>query len=640
MQQKPTLRFAVSFFLFTALWLGAAVANAQKVTPEDSLYVVSLYTKSNAEPNPQIGLQYADSMVNFSIKKKFSRGMAWGYRQKATVYSRMQQKGQAMYFIDKGIISAAKGRHYKELVNQLLFSSMARNEYAQYDRAFADVTKAVNIASKVKDTSLLGKSYTQLGRCYYAKQDLPKSMAYTEKALGLFRKSKDIEGIRETLTVLATANIEAEKYAQGLAQLKEVETIAPEVPMSPFRLPQLYGSIGWCYDKMGKNELAVSYYNKALEVIAQLGESLLVTEVVIKDNLGNLYLEQGKYELAEKYLNEALAGAMKAQTPDEFRSVYGHLGKLSFLKKQYKQAYEYQEKYRQYSDSVMNNEKMEALESLSVKFQTREVADKNKLLEKENALQKAQAEQEKAYSRLMLYVSIAVVLFLLTAILFGYYYFRQQSIITANKNNELNQKLLLTQMSPHFIFNSLDNIQGLIFDGQKQEAVNYLSKFSKLTRQILENSSENYITLEEERQMIENYIGIQQLLYQSKFGYTIDIDPAIDPESILLPPMLTQPFIENAIKHGLRDKSDHGQIGIRFYFEGEKLFVSISDNGRGFSDQPSGTNKSLAMKITNDRLRHIFKVKDFELHRQNTTDVQNVVNGARVYFEIPYLYEN
>lgn len=195
-------------------------------------------------------------------------------------------------------------------------------------------------------------------------------------------------------------------------------------------------------------------------------------------------------------------------------------------------------------------------------------------------------------------------------------------------------------MSPHFIFNSLDNIQGLIFDGKKQEAVSYLNQFSKLTRQILENSSENYITLEEERQMIENYIGIQQLLYQNEFDYSIDIDPAIDPETILLPPMLTQPFIENAIKHGLRNKSGRGQIDVKFYFEGDKFFVSVTDNGNGFGNSSPASHKSLAMKITNERLRHISKVKHFELHRQNTTDAQNVVNGARVFFQIPYLYEN
>jgi tetratricopeptide (TPR) repeat protein len=642
MQKHTSLQHYISLILLVIFWLNGTVANAQKISAKDSLYVVSLYLKSTAEPNPEIALQYADSMISFSTQKKFLRGNAWAYKQKARLYSFMKQTPQALYNIDKGITFAARGRYYKELINQLIFSSQIRNEYAFFDRAFSDVTKAIDIAAKIKDTTWLGKSYTQLGRCYYAKEDFKKAMEYDEKALALFRKSHDVESLRETLTALGTANIDAKNFQKGLAQLKEVETGNPEIPITPYRLPQLYGNIGWCYHRMGKEDLALQYYNMAFESIRQLGsnDNLIVAEVVLNDNMGSLYLGQGKYELAEQYLTKALAGAMKVKTPDDFRTIYGHLSELYKHKKQYKKALEYQILQQQYADSVMSQEKMEALENLSVKFQTREVEDKNTLLEKENALQKAQAEQEKSHRNLILYVSIAIVLFLLTAIIFGYYYFRQKSIIDANKASELRRKMLLTQMTPHFIFNSIDNIQSLIYGKQDKEAVNYLTKFSKLTRQILENSNENYITLEEELEMIRNYIGIQQLLYNNTFDCKIEVDESINPESILIPPMLTQPFIENAIKHGFKNGTQKGFIDIHFTLRGKELYFEITDNGVGFDTiNADKTTKSMAMKITTERLQDISK-KDFDLHKENTVDEKNNISGAKVSFGIPYIYEN
>jgi sensor histidine kinase YesM len=195
-------------------------------------------------------------------------------------------------------------------------------------------------------------------------------------------------------------------------------------------------------------------------------------------------------------------------------------------------------------------------------------------------------------------------------------------------------------MNPHFIFNSIDNIQSLIHHHQNQEAINYLAKFSKLTRQILENSNENFITLAEELVMIENYLSIQQLLYNNHFNFTITVAESIDADAILIPPMLTQPFIENAIKHGLIDQSE-GLISIHFKLEHAALLFEITDNGVGFgTSKKVGNNKSLAMKITRERLKNFSKKDNFEVHTQNIHDTHNNITGAKVFFEIPYLYEN
>ncbi|MCY1479342.1 hypothetical protein D9M68_127780 [compost metagenome] len=141
--------------------------------------------------------------------------------------------------------------------------------------------------------------------------------------------------------------------------------------------------------------------------------------------------------------------------------------------------------------------------------------------------------------------------------------------------------------------------------------------------------------------MIENYLSIQQLLYSNKFDYKIEVEDAIDTEAILLPPMLTQPFIENAIKHGLGNKDKNGMIEIHFYLKESKLFFEVSDNGKGFDAEKKVTNhKSLAMTITKERLVNYTKNADFIVQADNIKDTNENIVGAKISFEIPYIYEN
>jgi len=231
----------------------------------------------------------------------------------------------------------------------------------------------------------------------------------------------------------------------------------------------------------------------------------------------------------------------------------------------------------------------------------------------------------------------------LIGIAFLYNFYKQRNIINANKNNELKQKLLLTQMNPHFIFNSIDNIQSLIHNKQDKEAINYLTKFSKLTRQILENSRENFILLSEELNMLDNYLTIQKLLYNNNFKYEIEVGDNIDPEELLVPPMLTQPFIENAIKHGLRNTTEGGLVRIRYYIKDKQLYFEVVDNGSGIDNNshPSQKDhKSLSTEITRERLYSISHNKDIAIHTSNITGENDMIKGVKTFFEIPYILNN
>ncbi|TDP61131.1 sensor histidine kinase [Flavobacterium dankookense] len=281
-----------------------------------------------------------------------------------------------------------------------------------------------------------------------------------------------------------------------------------------------------------------------------------------------------------------------------------------------------------------------ARQQLLYDFEKKELNQKILQSKKVTAL-KLEAEKKTAAKNNWLIGLSSLLLLLLLGSYFYYRNNRQKQAITVLEKNQIKQKLLITQMNPHFIFNSVQNIRSLINNKQNDEAVDYLGKFSKLTRQILENSNENYISLEEEVEMIENYLSIQQLLYENKFTFTIDVEDAIETESIFLPPMLAQPFIENAIKHGLSNTLENGKIAVHFYLKDEKLFFEVTDNGKGFdTDKKVSNHKSLAMTITKERLVTYTKNKDFIVQTDNLFNPEGKVEGAKVVFEIPYIYEN
>lgn len=170
---------------------------------------------------------------------------------------------------------------------------------------------------------------------------------------------------------------------------------------------------------------------------------------------------------------------------------------------------------------------------------------------------------------------------------------------------------LRAQMNPHFIFNALNSIQQFILQGNADEANRYLARFSKLQREILHHCDQHLITLEKEIEMLQLYLQLEQLRFQGHFEFSIEVDDELDANEIRIPPMLLQPFVENAIWHGLMPKQDQRQVRISFRSEGDNLLCCmVQDNGIGreaaaHNRKGSGhaTHESKGLLLVNERLR-------------------------------------
>jgi ligand-binding sensor domain-containing protein/uncharacterized membrane-anchored protein YhcB (DUF1043 family) len=212
---------------------------------------------------------------------------------------------------------------------------------------------------------------------------------------------------------------------------------------------------------------------------------------------------------------------------------------------------------------------------------------------------------------------------------------------------DLEQKALRLQMNPHFIFNSLNSIQSYILSNDAEKAVLYLGKFSQLMRLILTNSAYKFISLKEELKSITYYLDLEKLRFENKFDYTITLDKNLDEDFIEIPPMIIQPYIENAIIHGLLHKSTKGKIEITFQLKGENLICTVEDDGVGrersmeIAKQSGIKRKSRGMLITQARLEILNRQSrdEFSVRVIDLKDETGNPTGTRVELVIHYREE-
>jgi ligand-binding sensor domain-containing protein len=208
---------------------------------------------------------------------------------------------------------------------------------------------------------------------------------------------------------------------------------------------------------------------------------------------------------------------------------------------------------------------------------------------------------------------------------------------------------LRSQMNPHFIFNSINSIQNYILKENTHQAYSYLAKFSKLIRMVLSNSKENMLTLEQELSTLSLYVELEQLRFDDAFDFSIDIDKGIDPRNCILPGMLLQPFVENAIWHGIMPLEGKrlGKVMINIQSDAKSIFISIEDNGIGRTQSmlfnKPATHKSIGMLLSENRLAILNSAdnnKRYGFHVEDLHDANNLPIGTKIIITIPILVQD
>lgn len=205
--------------------------------------------------------------------------------------------------------------------------------------------------------------------------------------------------------------------------------------------------------------------------------------------------------------------------------------------------------------------------------------------------------------------------------------------------DDLKQKLFRSQMNPHFIYNALGSIQNYMYKNETTKAAQFLGNFASLSRSILKYSAENTIDLTSEIEMLKNYIELEKMRMPNVFDYEIIIDYDLETDLIHIAPMMIQPFIENAIKHGFCDKTEGGKLKLELIDKKELLEVIIMDNGIGINNsrRQNSKHESMSTKIFYDRMKYLKKknkhIPDIEIKDIST----NETSGTKVVLYLPIL---
>jgi hypothetical protein len=403
---------------------------------------------------------------------------------------------------------------------------------------------------------------------------------------------------------------------------------------------------------------AREYYLSGLEKAHQAKYYSLMA--LILHGLANIDIMEEKYEQAKANLDECGKCLDSAALSQGSASPFGFIafGKIfeSFINLRTKNqlyatrfelakktgqlgdAIKYQQLYFESKDTLRAVQQGRQLELLMAEAEAERTDQKIQALAQENELNRLKINQNR-----LVFAGIAAMVVIISLFLLIYF---QRKRLKAEQKSILNeQRLLRAQMNPHFLFNSLASIQNYIINEDTDKASIYLSRFSQLVRNILDNSVEEYVSLEKEVETIRNYLELQKARYAGKFDFNIDIGPDIDIETVMVPPMLAQPFIENAIEHGIKHKEGRGNISICFKLEEGIIRFEVEDDGVGREkareiEASKGTrHRSMATSITTDRLAAINKKlkKKIGMEITDLRDKTGAGTGTKVSFGIPIL---
>ena len=417
-----------------------------------------------------------------------------------------------------------------------------------------------------------------------------------------------------------------------------------------------FGSRGNVKGQLESNEKAIKYFSKEKQKIKKREKPDRTEEQEIQVLDENLY--QSNFNQGQAYLQNAkpLEAIPYLKTSIDIASDIGVLENevlgYEALFEAYEKAGDYDKAlgaYKQFvktKDSLIREQENEKL--LALKLEA-ELSDRDKhidLLKKEASLNHLQfdlalkeKEDEARVSRIMMYSLVAGISILLISLII---------FLRGNKEKKKANKLLLlkslrTQMNPHFIFNSLNSVNSFISQSDERSANKYLSEFSRLMRMVLENSKHDFVSLTSELKTLELYLGLEHLRFEDKFDFQFDVKVESSDE-VKVPPMLIQPYIENAVWHGLRYKEQKGMLKVVCSESENRLYWIIQDNGIGRSRSQElktthqSEGKSTGMKNTEERLRIIKQLYNQDISL-TVSDLNDDGTGTKVEIEIPKKYD-
>lgn len=508
---------------------------------------------------------------------------------------------------------------------------------ADYGEAMKFHQKALEFGTVANNKKLLASVYNQIGVVYRRIDDNPMALEMHVKALALAEEAGDSLTISSAINSIGNVNYNLGRYLSSIEYFKRSLAMSKaqknklglainhnNMGESLLRLGQVdsalhhfftsldynyqinskvgqsicFNSLGGAYIALERPHKALEYLEKALHLNEELGDLMQVA--ISHSKIGETYLGMGELEEAEKHLLESLDIAKSIGVLYQIEEGSRLLSDLYETKTEFGKALDFFKTSAVYRDSIINTKNINHLATQEAILESERQREKINQLNQETIRQKSMLDRQRFYliTALIIVVTISFAIFMIV---------RQLQLRSRYKNVRHQQRLLRSQMNPHFIFNALSAIQVYILEHDIEKSSRFLTDFARLMRQVLRSSTHDYISLKEEVQILKYYLELQRLRFSESFDYGLHIDESLKMDHAMVPPMLTQPFIENAIEHGIKPIGNEGQIQIHFRKDKNRVVVEVEDNGIGIDASKEASEKersheSMAIKITRERL--------------------------------------
>jgi tetratricopeptide (TPR) repeat protein len=554
----------------------------------------------------------------------------------------------------KEAINLSKSTGYNEgLIDALNNYGAYFYQTGKYEEALKFSLQSKSIQDSLDTNYGQIRTINNLGRIYDLMNEPEKAIENYDLSLKLLKtENPNHPQLPATHFYLGSALEQLTNYDEAAFHYKAAKSIAKREGYK-VGIAIAEGSLGRVYTKSKRFKDAIRSLNNALDYFTETNQKTNQAHTYL--NLAEVYAGLKDFKKAIDYNNKALE-IYEAQGTNfrQLRYVYSNQSEYYSNIQDYKRSSEYLKKLYEVKDSVFSEEQMKTIEDLRTKYDTEKAINLKEIAEQEAKIAKTEAKQNQLY-----FTASSVVLLLL---LFTFLtYFKQQQtkrkkeLIASElkaaqkqlalekqyRNSEL--KALKSQMNPHFVFNALNSIQDYILSNERNLASDYLGKFSDLVRRYLKFSDELSITLSDEIASLKLYLELEQLRFEDYLQTDIIVDEVLDMDNTKIPTMLVQPYVENAIKHGLLHKKGTCILTVQF-LNFDKNFVQciIEDNGIGrkkaneIKAKQLRFHKSFALKANQSRLELLnYKSKHkIGVQIEDLGDAEDP-KGTRVTINIP-----
>jgi tetratricopeptide (TPR) repeat protein len=562
--------------------------------------------------------------------------IANSYNNVGLIYLNQDNDPEAL----KNLLAALKIR--EEIGNKQQIANSYNNigiiyfDQTNYPEALKNYLAALKIREDIGDKQNIALSFRNIGNVYEKQGNYAEAQKNNLASLKIYEEIGDKQEIADCYLQIGVICMDQGNHPEALKNYLAALKISEETG-DKLRIANGYFSIGDFYSLQGNFPEALKNNLAGLKLVEQLRDKASIAIVYIK--LGRLSIKLHKPAEAKKYLDDAISLSMEMGIKYPIRDAYNALVELDSLEGNFKSAYENHKMYILYRDSVVNKENAVKIVGMEMQyeFDKKEAVTK---LEQEKAI-----EATKNRSNLIMMTSAILIISSLFIILL----IRQRNskkraiekATTAHKMAELELQSLRTQLNPHFMFNSLNSIQELILLEENEKSQSYLARFGKLLRMLFENAESPFISLRKEMDFLQLYLGLENLRIPD-LQYSISTDPTLNTEETLIPNMILQPYIENAIWHGLSHKEKDKQLQIRIYRENGIVNYEIEDNGVGRKKAAElkslfrQKHRSKGMELLSKRFKLLNEEYSSDINTTITDVIKNnEVSGTLVRIKLP-----